>query len=60
MKMQEVREMAKKLGLKPGKIRKKTDLIRAIQSAEGNMPCFQTEVSSCDQADCCWRGICLK
>ena len=58
MKMQEVREKAKKLGLKPGKIKKKTDLIRAIQSEEGNTPCFKTAVNDCDQTDCCWRGDC--
>ena len=59
MKMQEVREKAKKLGLKPGKIKKKVNLIRAIQSEEGNLPCYQTEVGSCDQTDCCWRDDCL-
>jgi hypothetical protein len=57
MKMQEVREKAKKLGLKTGGM-KKVDLIRAIQSEEGNIPCFQTEVNDCDQMDCCWRNDC--
>ena len=57
MKMQEVRKMAKKLGLKTGGM-KKVDLIRAIQFEEGNTPCYQTEVSSCDQTDCCWRDDC--
>jgi hypothetical protein len=59
MKMQEVREKAKKLGIKSFGM-KKVDLIRAIQSAEGNTPCFQTGVDSCDQTACCWRSICLK
>ncbi len=59
MKMQEVREKAKKFGLKPGKIKKKVNLIRAIQSEEGNTPCFQTGIDSCDQTDCCWRDDCL-
>ena len=57
MKMQEVREKAKALGLKTG-IKKKIDLIRAIQSEEGNIPCFKTEVNDCVQMDCCWRGDC--
>jgi len=57
MKMQEVREKAKALGLKTG-IKKKIDLIRAIQSEEGNIPCFKTEVNDCDQTDCSWRGDC--
>jgi len=57
MKMHEVREKAKALGLKIGRM-KKVDLIRAIQSEEGNIPCFQTEVSDCDETDCCWRNDC--
>ena len=59
MKMQEVREKAKTLGLKTFGI-KKINLIRSIQSEEGHTPCFQTGVDSCDQTDCCWRSICLK
>jgi hypothetical protein len=43
MKMQEVRVKAKEL---------------AIQTEEGNVPCFKTEVNDCDQMDCCWRGDC--
>jgi hypothetical protein len=58
MTMQEVRVIAKKLSIKTGGI-KKIDLIRAIQSEEGNTPCFKTEVNDCDQIDCCWRGDCL-
>jgi hypothetical protein len=57
MKMQEVREKAKTLGLKTGGM-KKIDLILAIQSKEGNTPCFKTEVNDCDQTDCCWRSDC--
>lgn len=58
MKMMEVKEKAKRLGLKPGKM-KKVDLIRAIQSKEGNFPCFQTGLDSCNQFDCCWKSDCL-
>jgi len=58
MKIQEVREKAKPLGIKTfGK--KKVDLIRAIQSKEGNVPCFKTGLDSCDQFNCCWRSDCL-
>lgn len=58
VKMQEVREKAKPLGIKTfGK--KKVDLIRAIQSKEGNVPCFKTGLESCDQFKCCWRSECL-
>lgn len=58
MKMTEVREIAKSLDIKTGKM-KKTDLIRAIQTKEGNFPCFQTATDYCDQIDCCWRKDCL-
>jgi len=58
MKMQEVRVKAKAFGVKSfGK--KKVDLIRAIQSAEGNNPCFQNGADSCEQTDCCWQSICM-
>jgi len=58
MNMQEVKEKARKLDLHPGKM-KKADLIHTIQSKEGNIPCFQTGIESCDQTDCCWRKDCL-
>jgi len=58
MKMQDVREKAKPLGIKTFGM-KKVDLIRAIQSKEGNAPCFQTGLDSCDQYQCCWRRDCL-
>jgi hypothetical protein len=39
---------------------KKAELIRAIQSAEGNSPCFQTNASdTCGQKDCCWHDDCM-
>ena len=59
MKMQELREKAKEFGLKTGRM-KKVDLIRAIQSEEGNTPCFKTTDTSCDQVDCLWRNDCFK
>jgi hypothetical protein len=57
MRMAEVREKAKELGIKPGRMRK-ADLIHAIQTAEGNTPCFQTGVDDCGESDCCWRDEC--
>ncbi len=59
MQMEKVRERAKKLGLKSGRM-KKEDLIRAIQEAEGNFPCFGSADEFCDQSACCWRTDCLK
>jgi hypothetical protein len=58
MKMQEIRQRAKLLGLKLGK-KRKADLIRTIQAAEGNFPCFQTGSEACDQSGCSWREDCL-
>ena len=58
MKIQEVKEKAKTLGLETFGM-KKDDLIRNLQSKEGNTPCFQTGIYSCDQFNCCWRSDCL-
>ena len=58
MKIQKVREKAKKLGVNSFGM-KKVDLIRAIQSREGNVPCFKTGLDSCDQYECCWRSECF-
>lgn len=59
MNMQEVKKIATDKGIKAGKM-KKSDIIRTIQAAEGNSPCFQTPtVQSCDQTGCCWRTDCL-
>ncbi|MDP3479609.1 MAG: hypothetical protein Q8R88_07540 [Desulfoprunum sp.] len=58
MNMQEVKEKATRVGVKPGK-KSKAELIRNIQETEGNIPCFQTEAfSSCFEEECCWRPDC--
>jgi len=60
MTVKEVRAMAKRMGLKVGKSRK-ADLIRAIQTAEGNIPCYATDrVGHCGEENCLWRKDCLK
>jgi hypothetical protein len=53
--MVKVRAKAKELGLKTNM--KKDNLIRAIQTAEGNFPCFKAVSDYCDQAGCCFRSI---
>lgn len=58
MNMTEIKAKAKGLGLQSGKL-SKSDLIRAIQSREGNFACFQTARDYCDQMLCCWREACL-
>lgn len=58
MKVDDIREIAKKHDLKPGKM-KKADLVRAIQEAEKNTPCFETGTAMvCGQNHCRWREDC--
>lgn len=58
MKLHEVKEIARKQGLKTGNLRK-GELIKAIQTCEGNIPCFGTgKVTECGQSTCCWREDC--
>jgi len=54
MKMKEVREKAKTLGIK-AKNSKKSDLIKMIQRAEGNFDCFGTADPYCSQEQCCFQ-----
>jgi hypothetical protein len=60
MKPEELKEKAKKLGVKISAKMKKVDIIRAIQSNEGNITCYQTGVlSKCEQFNCSWREDCV-
>ena len=58
MKMPEIKKKAQSSGINPAKM-KKADLIRAIQTAEENTPCFGTGTSACPYLDCCWREDCI-
>jgi len=59
MKLEQIKEMAKQHGIKVGKM-KKAELVRAIQSAEGNNACFEAgQASECGQEECLWRPDCL-
>lgn len=60
MKMKEVREKAKALGLKNTFGLSKAELIKMIQRAEGNFDCFGTAKDYCDQFECCFREDCLQ
>ena len=58
MKMDGVRLRAKEMGIKIFR-RTKKDIIRDIQSQEGNTMCYQDKtIDYCDQFDCCWRDDC--
>jgi hypothetical protein len=59
MNMQQIKEIAKKLGVKSGSL-KKMELVQAIQSAEGNETCFGTgKVAHCGQDSCLWKEDCF-
>ena len=58
MKIQDIKDIAKKQGVNAEKMNK-TDLIRAIQTAEENNACFATSsVQTCGQMNCLWRADC--
>ena len=58
MKITEVKEIAAQRGLKPGRANK-AELIRNIQSAEGNEMCFDSgRAENCGQQACLWREDC--
>ncbi len=58
MKMQELREIAKKRGIKTANM-KKADIIRSIQREEGNSDCYCSgNVDKCGQTKCLWKDDC--
>jgi hypothetical protein len=59
MKLQDIKNKAKRAGVNPGKL-KKHELILAIQKAEGNTPCFGAGTPACPYMDCCWREDCIR
>lgn len=59
MKMTDIRDIAKGLGIKTSRM-SKINLVRQIQQSEGNFGCFHTaESGECDQGTCFWRDDCL-
>ncbi|VAW98347.1 hypothetical protein MNBD_GAMMA22-2463 [hydrothermal vent metagenome] len=59
MQIQEIRDIAKAIGIKTGKL-SKLNLIQEIQRAEGNFDCFASATQGeCSQNDCCWRSDCF-
>lgn len=58
MKMQEVRILAKKMGINSF-AKTKAELIREIQRKEGNYDCYGTAQGYCDQEGCSFRSACL-
>jgi len=59
MQMQDIRTIAKDIGIKTSRL-SKVDLVRSIQIAEGNFNCFATAIEGdCDQMGCVWRDDCF-
>ena len=59
MKLEQIRSIAKSHNLNPSKL-SKTELIKNIQSHEGNFDCFATAYGGvCDQVSCLWREDCF-
>jgi hypothetical protein len=59
MTMAQIKEKATYLNINPSTM-KKTELIRAIQAAEGNKQCYGTTNGTCQWTSCCFRTDCLK
>ncbi|HEY3309080.1 MAG TPA: SAP domain-containing protein [Desulfuromonadaceae bacterium] len=58
MKVSDIRKLAARHGLETDKM-KKTEIIRAIQAAEGNFACFDLgKAAECGQLHCLWRDDC--
>jgi predicted metal-binding transcription factor (methanogenesis marker protein 9) len=57
--MADIKEKAKNLGINSTNV-KKTELIHAIQRAEGNNTCYGTTNGTCQWTECCFRSDCLK
>lgn len=59
MNFNEIKTVAKGMGITTYAM-KKTDVIRAIQSAENNLDCYGTpRVDVCNEDECLWRSDCL-
>lgn len=59
MKLQEIKDKAKELGIHVAKM-KKEQLIKSIQLAEGNAVCFGQNDSKCPWKNCSWWDDCIK
>lgn len=60
MTKKDIQSKAKDLGVKGYTKLDTQELIRSIQSAEGNSPCFQSEIAPvCGLENCLWRSDCI-
>ena len=60
MKLEEIRRIAQSKGIVSVN-HFKTELIKTIQTKEGNFDCYATAYNrECDQTDCLWREDCFE
>jgi hypothetical protein len=52
-----IKEKSRELGIKDDR-KSSVDLIKSIQIAEGNFPCYKTAHGFCNQQGCMWRVDC--
>ncbi len=57
MTVKEIRAKAKNLQIANTSRLTKSELIRAVQRAEGHQECF-LRIAECGQDDCCWWDDC--
>lgn len=57
MTIREIRAKAQAMKVPNYSRMTKAELVRAIQSKEGNQPCFQS-IQDCRQHDCLWMADC--
>jgi len=58
MNMQEIRVIAKERSVKSSNL-KKSELVQALQAAEGNEQCFGIgKAAECGQEECLWKADC--
>ena len=59
MTLADIKNKAKEIGVKGYSKLAKPELVKAIQTAEGNSPCYQSEISPvCGISDCMWKEDC--
>lgn len=60
MDIEQIRSIAESQNIDPGTL-SKVNLIKSIQTSEGNFNCFATAYAGeCDQESCIWREDCFE
>ncbi len=60
MEIEQIRSIAESQNIELGTL-SKAELIKSIQTSEGNFDCFATAgIGECDQTGCSWREDCFE